>query len=290
MFKDVRIERNNARGKRIERFIGKWRMGIEKEREGWIARPTALSEANQQDLTVKPKIIPYDNIVKAYQQDIVTLNNMEHPRQKGISCWDYFLQNQNPDLKPINYKAILPYLGIKEESSVNVGLVRFRYSEWVLSDDGISIALGNQLIALLRKIEGADIDIYWLDGNNGDTLKALVYLNDRYICELMPKPEYNRASNERTAVDDDARSLMSAYKASILNFQKSQKQSIERVTVIDNRPKTIGTSFKIAGMSKPIITEDIENREVEILESIPENNYELITDETQFKRTLKDSF
>ena len=47
MFQNVRIEPNNARGKKIERYFRELRYSYEKQREGWIARPFALSESNQ---------------------------------------------------------------------------------------------------------------------------------------------------------------------------------------------------------------------------------------------------
>jgi hypothetical protein len=47
MFQEVKIEANNARGKYIERINGMLRYGDEKTAAGWLARPTAKSEANQ---------------------------------------------------------------------------------------------------------------------------------------------------------------------------------------------------------------------------------------------------
>ena len=58
MFKFVRIEANNARGKRIEAYYRPLRYGLEKKREGWIARPFALSEPNQSGPSEVP-IIPW---------------------------------------------------------------------------------------------------------------------------------------------------------------------------------------------------------------------------------------
>ena len=64
MFQNVRIEANNARGKKIERYFGKLRYEVEKQREGWLARPFALSESNQAGSAPK-KIIPSDRLVQA---------------------------------------------------------------------------------------------------------------------------------------------------------------------------------------------------------------------------------
>ncbi|MCH4831647.1 hypothetical protein E5F92_002635 [Flavobacterium columnare] len=95
MFQDVRIEANNARGKRIEAYYRPLRYDLEKKREGWLARPHALSEANQQGST-KKIILPYERIVSECLNDIVIWNNMPSTKDKTVSRWDYFVNNQDP--------------------------------------------------------------------------------------------------------------------------------------------------------------------------------------------------
>ncbi|MBS1744986.1 MAG: hypothetical protein JST21_02325, partial [Bacteroidetes bacterium] len=89
MFDEVRIEANNARGKRIERYFQNLRYGNEKQRTGWLARPHARSEANQagrrnafvsskeEDISKAP-IIPYNVIVEGSLRDIEEWNNSPH--------------------------------------------------------------------------------------------------------------------------------------------------------------------------------------------------------------------
>ena len=135
MFQDVRIEANNARGKKIERYFGKLRYEVEKEREGWLARPFAKSESNQPGNLPK-QIIPYDTLTQQCLQDIQDWNNMPHSIHPEMTRWEYFVENQNPDLKPTNYKAILPHLGYKTQSSCNAGIIRLQKSKFLLGDEG----------------------------------------------------------------------------------------------------------------------------------------------------------
>ncbi|MAG87259.1 MAG: hypothetical protein CMB97_07785 [Flavobacteriaceae bacterium] len=175
MFQEVRIEANKARAKKIERYFGKLRYEVEKEHEGWIARPFARSESNQAGSTSK-KIIPFPQLANDRIQDLVDWNNSAHSVDNSISRWDYFTANQNPDLKPTNYKAILPYMGKRTETSCNVGIIKLQRSEFLLGDAG-KIATGEKLLNLMTKTEGRNIEVFWLDDHEGKVFKALVYIN-----------------------------------------------------------------------------------------------------------------
>ena len=248
MFEKVRIEANNARGKRIEAYYRKLRYHHEKERAGWLARPSALSEANQAGN--QPRIIiPYEDIVDGCIDDIETWNNTEHSKIKGKSRWDVFCDTQNPRTRPINYKSFMQYIGFKQETSCNAGTIMLQYTEFVLGDNG-EIYFGDPLIELMKKVEGKDITIYWLDANDGSMLKAMVYIGDRYICEALPKPRYHRATAERTNECKEERELMSAYVATITRFQREQASAIEPVTVLNNKPKTINNNFQISSRKR----------------------------------------
>lgn len=249
MFQNVRIEANNPWGKIVETRFKPLRYGLEKSRIGWMARPAAKSESNMggDDPGV---VLEYDDIVNNALADVVTWNNMEHRNGNNMSRWEYFVQNQHPDLKPINWQGILPWIGHKTISSVHRGQVNFRNTLYLLGDsDGI--VLGDKLIRLMTDLESKDIDIRWLDGNYGECLAAIVLDADgRYICNLHEKPSYNRSTLERTPEDEKARQLMSAYETTIREFGKRIKGEIEPVTVIDHRPKTVSDTFMIPGVKK----------------------------------------
>lgn len=255
MFQEVKIEANNARGKYIERINGKLRYEMEKGASGWLARPTAKSEANQLS-AAKKEIIPYEILINERLLEIEQYNNMAHPDNDKISKWDYFEQKQDPNLKPTNWEAILPVIGHKTTTSCNVGYIRLQGQKRAIAEDG-KILTGEALIQKMRIIEGKEFEVYWLDGNDGQVLKALVYLNNRVICEVMEMPRYNRAKNERTGDhQDEALKLQSAYVASVDAFEKRQRSKIEKIGIIDNSPKTVNSNFRMPNLKRFEVSEE----------------------------------
>ena len=99
----------------------------------------------------------------------------------------------------------------------------------------------------MTKVESQQIDVYWLDDNQGEIFKALIYIGDQYICEALPKPRPNRASLERTPEDEKMMQLMSEYRITIDSFQRSQKQNLEGVAIINEKPKTLNNKFQVPG-------------------------------------------
>ncbi|HVS92447.1 MAG TPA: hypothetical protein VHE59_10460 [Mucilaginibacter sp.] len=284
MFEFVRIEANNARGKRIERYYGQLRYGLEKKREGWLARPFALSESNQAG-SHEVKTLYYDEIIEGCLRDIETWNNMPHSKHTDLTRWEVFMQMQHPDLKPINYKAFLFHLGRKTPTSCGFnGIIKFRSSEFLLGQDGV-ICVGDPLIDLMDRAAGKDIDIYWLDGNDRSILKALIYISDLLICEAVPKPTYNRARKEQTPEDLKNRELMSKYEATIRAYAKRRKQAITTVIFID-KTEPRKKSFVMPGLRRaPMIN---GSAEVEILPDLP-GEFEVIN-EPITRKSLKDRF
>lgn len=271
MFKKVRIEANNARLKRCERYWQDIRYGLEKKREGWIARPNARRESNQVSAGQKT-LVPYDQLVRNCLEDIQTWNNMPHSIHKNKTRWEVFLENQNPDnTNTINYKAILPHLGYKTESSCKKGQIRLNNGYYLLGDEG-KISTGEQLLEKLRQVEGKKVDVYWLDDNDGGVLKALVYLHDgnRCICEAILKPTTSRSELEETPQQKENRGVMEHYRNTVDGYASRRKNSIDKVTVIDNRPLTLNNGFKIRGLDTPRTFEPDSNYQTEILPPSPE--------------------
>jgi hypothetical protein len=282
MFEHVRIEANNARGKRIEAYYKPLRYQLEKQHAGWLARPFALSESNQAG-SHKTPTVPYDKLAEQCLGDIETWNNMPHSKFTDKTRWEVFCERQNPNLKPTNYKAFLRYLGYKTTTSCKAGIIKFQQREWLLGDNG-KIYFGQHLINLMRLVEGENVDVYWLDDNQGGVLKALVYQGDTFICEALPKPQYHRSMIEQTPADAEAREIMSKYVITIEAYQRKRKNAIEPVTIIDNTPLTLNNKFQISRLhkSRP------EHAGVEIL---PEPDEPVLTGvEVSFKRSLKDRF
>lgn len=273
MFQDVRIEANNARGKRIERFFGALRYEVEKKRDGWLARPTALSESNQQNSGDVPQI-PYDEIIQNGIEDIFEWNNSPHSKDPSRTRWEYFTEMQHPDLKPTNWKAILPYLGHKVPTSCSGGYIKLQGQKRAIAMNG-KISLGEELINSLKAIEGKDITVYWLDDNQGNVLKALAFYQDRFICEIQEMPKYNRATIERTADCEKAREIQSSYVASVEGFIRQQEKSLQRINIIHKPKPKPKNGFFIPGMEqrKTFIPSDPET--VEIIDTPDDEIYNI---------------
>jgi len=282
IFQNVRIEANNARGKRIEAYYRPLRYGLEKKHEGWLARPFALSESNQAG-PAQSDYVPYDKLADQCLGDIETWNNMPHSIHKDKTRWEVFCENQHPNLKPTNYKAFMRYIGYQTSARVKAGIMKFQQREWLLGDNS-KIFTGPQLLNIMKMVEGEQVDIYWIDNNQGGILKALVYQGDTCICEAIQKPAYHRATLEMTEADQEARELMSKYQITIESYQRRQKNALEQVTIIDNTPVTLNNKFRIASRHR---TDEVVNVEV-----LPEPDYEedLNDVSTSFKTSLKDRF
>lgn len=283
MFEYVRIEANKARAKRIEAYYRQLRYQYEKKRIGWLARPHALSEANQQGSEQVPTI-QYGEIVRGCLQDIEDWNNAPHSVHTHMSRWEVFISMQNPKLRPTNYAGILPHIGKKTPTSCNVGIINLNNTQFLLADDG-KIALGKTLIGLMQQVEGKDVDVYWLDDDQGDVLKALVFIGGRMICEAIEKPRYQRARIEQTDEDIQNRQLMSSYVSTIEAFGRRQRQSIDPIIIIDNTPKP-AKAFVMPGLHKGFKAREDNG---DILDDL-NNTEELQTVETVFPsfKSLKD--
>lgn len=256
MFQNVQIHPNSARSKRIEAYFKPLRYEVEKKQEGWVARPFAKSEANQAS-SEKTPVVPYDKLVTQCFENITTWNNMPNKQDPSVSRFDYLMTRQHPDLKPTNYRGFLPHLGYKQATSCKAGIMHLQYKEWILGDNG-EIYTGENLIRLLKAVEGKDIDIYWLDKNDGTVLKALVYdKQGRYICEAIAKPVASRAPIEATQSHKEARTIMERYTRTVTSYMATQSGSIDKVSVIDHRTPTISNTFTIDGFDtyQPSTTE-----------------------------------
>lgn len=283
MFDNVRIEANNARGKHIERYFGKLRYEYEKDKSGWLGRPHARKEDNQRG-GGKEVILAQKEIIQNSLYDIQRWQNSEHSVHKGKTRWQVFTEMQTEKTQPTNWRGILPHLGFTTETSCKAGIIRFRNQEYLLGLSG-QIALGEDLIRLMKNVEGKEFTVYWLDGNDNSTLKAMIYYNDMLLCEIIPKPTSARAVHELTETGKLNREIMSSYIATVNSFMSEKKREIDQITIIDNRKKTLNNFFVIPGLEsyKP------SNQEPEKVE-VPEEDHTFVPNQTQTARNWSQNF
>lgn len=289
MFQYVRILANAARSKRIERYYGNIRYDYEKARSGWIGRPFALNEAYQRS-DDKIEVIPYDTLVRNCLEDIMTWNNSPHTKYPDKTRWEIWLEKQDPELKPINWRGILPYIGDRTETSCKAGIIRLNSGEYLLGDDG-AIYTGDPLLELMEVVEGKDVEVYWLRGHDGQVLKALVYREGRCICEAIEKPKARRSQLEAARDPNHAANfeLVERYKATVRGWARKHKNEIEKLIIVDNRKRTLNDKFKISWMDR--IALDFNKEETEEVEVLEENKPNLNTVERPYNLPhLQDRF
>lgn len=241
MFQKVRIEANNARGKIIERYYRDIALMMERQVPGFKARPFARTDAHRPG---QGKQIYYtkQEIVQIALRVIWEWNNMPHPNQElhpGMSRWDVFMDKQHPEMVnyPTNWAGILPYLGKEEQSSMSSGYIRLQGKQRKVGNNG-KVAIGNELINIMRQIEGKKVLVRWLDDAKGNVLKALVYTPDnKLVCELINDTTYNHAKLERED-DDEQLIINSAYQNTVTSFYKKAAKRIDSVTIVINEPTT----------------------------------------------------
>lgn len=293
MFDRVRIEANSARSKRCEGYWKPLRYQVEKKHAEWIARPFARSESNQAG-TKEKGIVPYDKLVEQGLRDIEEWNNMPCSIYKEKTRWEILFEKQRPENnRPIPYRSILLTLGYKTKSSVSMaGQVRFRSSIFLLADGG-ELATGDKLIGYMQVLAGKDIDIYWLDGNDGECLAAIACLRDttRVVCEVVEQPRTARAKIEETEEQAKNRELFARYRNTLEGYSQRRYHGIEKVTVLDHCEATLNRKFRMPGIKRYEATQEPE--EVEILEeAVVETPFEPDSNQARksFAPSLKDRF
>ncbi len=251
MFQRVRIEANNARGKRIEAYYRSLRYDYEKDEEGWLARPFALAERNQKG-SEKVPTLSKDQIVETALRNIQKWNNTLHSNQDlhpGMTRWEVFMSKQHPELKPTNWIGILPYIGYEQRSSMRLGRIKLQGKDRVVGFDG-QVATGEKLLGILKRVEGKEVLVNWLDDSEGQVMKAHVYdLEGNLICDLLGDLAYSRATLERTDEDETNRELMSAYVSTVQGYIKRTSRAIESISIIE-KPKPQKEGFVMPGLKQ----------------------------------------
>lgn len=289
MFEKVKLIANVARAKYVERVNKELRHTYEKEYPLWKGRPHAVDESSQpmnfDGLYSAEKYRTYESLVQQNNEVITKHNNSPHRKKTELTKWQYFKQHQHENLKPINWIGLLPYLGFATATSCKRGLIKFRNDEYCIADNG-EILFGQSLINVMEQIEGEKVTIYWLDGVDGNVLKALVYMNDEYICEVKQVPRYKRGELEQTDQDRINQQIQERYIASVEAYRKERMRKIEKITIIEQEAPVIEDAFVMPG------TEPYERTQISgaIIEDDEDNERFIYPLKPTKQRTLLNSF
>jgi hypothetical protein len=270
MFQNVRIIANDARSKRIERTFGAFRYEYEKQEPGFIPRIDAKREANQEQS--EPTVFRSKDDIYGIQMNMISIwNNGLHPDQDkfpGMSRWDHFLDNQHPELQPTNWRGILPHIGYSQKTSMSLGRITLQGKMRVVSLDGENVALGNDLLNIMERIEGQNVMVYWLDGNDGQVLHAIVQdMHGKHICELLDDLPYHRAIIEQTDTCRMNKKLTDDYRATVTSHIQRTVKTRSNIIVRELEPAPTEGRFVMPGLKTfaPRITE-VEEVEMAMVE------------------------
>lgn len=235
IFQKVKIYKNIARSKYIERIIGQFKQEYLSKEERFIYRPHAKSENWQGGEGDTNRLMSKDEIISFTIQCIKEWNNAPHPKYPDITRWEYFLQKQHPHLKniPINYSSILYYAGYETKSSMRLGRIQLLRKNYLVGNSG-EILTGNKLLKILEQAEDKEVIVKWLDKNDGSILKAYAYQNDKMICELVDELIIHRSTLEQTDEDKEKIQLMARYKNTIEGYIRRKSQEIQHIAILKN--------------------------------------------------------
>ncbi len=181
-------------------------------------------------------------------------NNSLHSNQelhKGMTRWDVFMDKQHPKLTPTNWRGLMPHLGEYDESSMKLGRVQLQGLKRVVGSNG-EVFLGEKLLHIMSKIEGQEVKVRFIRGNDGSVLKAFVYdAEGVFVCELLDDLPYQRAPIEQTDKCRENIALTAAYRATVEGYISRKAKEINKVTIIENEPKKLGSRFVMPGIEIP---------------------------------------
>lgn len=240
----------NPQEKKIESLFNQLRYQFDKKQNdglGWLPRPKARREANEgSHETAKPHTYDYEEVVGMAIDSMIEWNGSPHPDQKrfpGMTRIEVFLERQNPNLAPIDWRNVARWVGHSRETSVNRYELRVNNAKWILPDPTLANKTGNN---------GTPIDAYWLENADGMTERIYLYSrdSDKFLAEALPKKVAHRARVEQTEQDAKILGENYRYNKQIENHVNEAKEKIMDLKV-----------FKTS-----VINQDID-QEVEIIET-----------------------
>jgi hypothetical protein len=198
---------NSPTEKRAEHNIKSLKYSVAKEAGHTRGRWYSSHEAYKSVRTkvdgdfVEPLFDP-EQLIADDLADIEKYNNTLHPRQKtypNMTRRDVFLQNINPNLRPIEEWFLFKRIGYSTETSIrNNDYVTANWNEYELEsfDD-------------LKKLKTNDYHVtaYWLTLDNPyQSNEVYLYQDDKYIGRAVRRADtsYNECAIERTEADREA--------------------------------------------------------------------------------------
>lgn len=225
---------SNSREKRAEHMIRSKKYGAEKSTQVGIGRFYLRDEANRPKIekvfdeknnTYKEKTFSYEELVADDLHTIDLHNNALHPNQKkykGLTRWQVFMQNVNPDVTTVNMEHIAYYLGEIVDTSIrNNAYLTVQYNRYAIPNTSVLKSLKPNVY----KVQA----VYW----PGEEIESVyVYQDGKYICTCDKVVSYQEARAEQTDEDIIAFTEQAKLASKFDAYVKSNKA--DKVTIIAN--------------------------------------------------------
>lgn len=196
----------NSQEKHSENFNGAKKRSIEHNRHYGIGRFYAknykyrtesvkvFDEYN--DTYLDKEYYSWEELIADDLQDIIEYNNSPHWNQKkykGKSKLDVFIENINPNLRPLDKATIARYVGEKVSTSVRRNsYCRVEGKDWWLSKTEVIEKLAPN---------NYNVDAHYLTDEKGNITDMYIFQNDMYIDKLEDVGTFCTARAEQTDKD-----------------------------------------------------------------------------------------
>jgi hypothetical protein len=224
LFPFVRLCRAaNPREKRAEHTFRHYKYTKKKEK-GFRGRPFAKDEANRMNENVTATR-DFDEIVEVESSYIEKWNNDLHhdqDRYPGMTRWDVFMSNQNPNLATLKRHLIAQYIGEKEATTIrNNKIMRVQYNNYWLPSAEI-----------IKELDSYSVTAYYLRDKNGQIPEVYIYQNGVYKCTAAKGSKYNESQFEATEDDKRIMHEQFAYRSGFDKLVKERAAGLAKVEVI----------------------------------------------------------
>ena len=231
----------NSQEKHAEQFNRAKKYGYEKRYQDGIGRWYAKLAVNQTDgerfyndqtdkYEIKEKTYSYEQLVADDMDMIEAYNNGLHRDQKtypGKTRMQVFLENLNPQLKPMNRSLLLRYIGNHTSTRIQRNqYVQVQYADYQLES-----------LSVLKRLKPGNysVDAYWLDDTDGTIGEVYLYQSGQYVGKAAQIATFTTAQAEWTESDTAAMTEQSKYISKFDKFVREGKTNVANVEILPVR-------------------------------------------------------
>lgn len=247
MFQFVRVcAPSNSQEKIAEHLNKQAKYSVEKENHENVGRYSLRNKANVvnterlDDVDVEKKW-DYNELVADDILDTYKYNNTPLEKFGNKTRLQMYLENQNPNLKPLEKHIAARYFGETSDKAVNI-----------YRNEYLTVARGKYMLPsfdIMKQLPDAMAIVYWLPETDGTVSEVHLYREDRFVCTCMQVETYKTARIERTDADWDAKKKQDEY---VANFDAVTKRENQKLAKIGRFVKTA------ADVPAPVIVQKLQ--------------------------------